>query len=199
MAETNYGFDESTVESSGSKFIQVTPETAIATGRFIKELKFEENEGNPYIEISVVNVQGQTANRRYYAPKIDGTYTKTEEDLKKAVVKFNSLMANLSRRFLGESYKPAGVADFSSLCKVIIKDIGTKYVNKELRVKVILNKDNFPTLPAYAPVFEDVATVPSKLVINKVDNVVSTYKKPDATPDTDSQGGVPATDPDLPF
>ena len=42
-----YGFTAETKESSSvSKFIQVTPETAIATGRFIKELKFEDNNGN---------------------------------------------------------------------------------------------------------------------------------------------------------
>ena len=202
MAETNYGFDETTAEaSSGSKFIQVTPETAVATGRFIKELKFEENDGNPFLEIIVCNAQGQTANRRYFQPKIDGTYVKNEEELKKAVTKFNSIMANLARRFLGEGYKPQNVTDFTTLCKTIIKDVGNKYVNKELRIKVIL-KNNFPTLPAYAPIFEDVATSPTKLMVNSIDTVVSTYKgKSDVTPDADAPAGNGpiANDSGLPF
>ena len=196
MSENIYGFDENTQETSGSKFIQVTPETAIKAGRFIKELKFEENNGNPYFEIVVTNAQGQTANRRYYEPKIDGNIIKDANDLKKSVTKFNSVMANLSRRFLGEGYKPQGVTDFTSLCKVIMKDVGNKYVNKELRIKLILTEKNFPTLPTYAPIFENVETSPSKLEINaRFDKVVSTYKADDAKPDADTS--APATTADF--
>ena len=42
----------------------------------------------------------------------------------------------------------------------------------------------FPTLPAYAPIFEDI-TIPvnqTKLQITKYDNVVSANVKPDADP-----------------
>ena len=196
MSTVGFGFDESTAEGSVSKFIQVTPETAIAVGRFIKEIKFEENEGNPYMEIVVTNAQEQTAGRRYYEPKIDGSIIKNEADFKKAITKFNGVAANLARRFLGESYKPEGVKDFTSLCKTIIKDIGNKYVNKELRIKLILNNKNYPTLPTYAPIFEDVATNPSKLVVKpSFDNVVSTYKRDDVTPDSDASQseGIPLT------
>ena len=183
---TSYGFDENTSEVGGSKFIDVTPETAIAEGRFVKEIKFVEAEGdkNAYFEVVVEDKFGKTANKRWYEPNVDGTYVKNEADLKKAVEKFNKVIANLSRRFLGESYKPQGVTDFKSLCNIVIRDIGEKYANKELRIKVILNKDDFPTLPAYAPIFEDI-TVPAnqtKLQITKYDNVVSANIKPDADP-----------------
>ena len=187
-----FGFDENTKEGSTSKFIQISPETAISTGRFIKELKFEENNGNPYMEIIVTNIQDQIAGRRYYEPKIDGSIIKNETDLKKAVTKFNGIAANLARRFLGETYKPAGVKDFSGLCKTIIKDIGNKYVSKELRIKLVLNSKSFPTLPAYAPIFEGIDVNPSKLTISPAfDNVTSTYKSntgsdnTELTPDTD--------------
>jgi hypothetical protein len=197
MSTVGFGFDESTTEGSVSKFIQVTPETAIAAGRFIKEIKFEENEGNPYMEIVVTNALDQTAGRRYYEPKVDGSIIKNDADFKKAITKFNGVAANLARRFLGETYKPEGVKDFTSLCKTIIKDIGNKYVNKELRIKLILNNKNFPTLPTYAPIFEDVTTNPSKLVVNTAfDTVVSTYKRDDAAPDSDlpQEGIVPLAD-----
>jgi len=197
MSTVGFGFDESTAEGSVSKFIQVTPETAIAVGRFIKEIKFEENEGNPYMEIVVTNAQEQTAGRRYYEPKIDGSIIKNEADFKKAITKFNGVAANLARRFLGETYKPQGVTDFTSLCKVIIKDIGNKYVDKELRIKLILNNKNYPTLPTYAPIFEDITVNPTKLIVNPAfDNVISTYRKDETAPDADIApgGGIPLTD-----
>ena len=185
-----YGFTAETQETtSNSKFIQVTPETAIATGRFIKEMKFEENGGNPYFEIIVSNKEDQTANRRYYEPKIDGTYVQDEAGLKKAAAKFNGVMANIARRFLGDAYVTQGVTSFESLCKKVIADIGTKHINKELRVKVILNKENYPTLPGYSPIFENIETNPSKLKIDpKFDNVVSTFGTASAVkPDDDFQ------------
>ena len=68
--ETSYGFDENTSEVGGSKFIDVTPETAIAEGRFVKEIKFVEAEGdkNAYFEVIVEDKFGKTANRRWFEP-----------------------------------------------------------------------------------------------------------------------------------
>lgn len=197
----SYGFTAETKEQEVSKFIQVTPETAIATGRFIKDLKYEDNNGNPYFEVTVINKENQTANHRWYQPKIDGTIIKTQEELDKKISQFNGVMANLSRRFLGENYVPQGVTSFETLCKKIIADIGNKYINKELRIKVILNKNNYPVLPNFSPIFEDITTNPSKLSITKYDKVVSDYKPSDVKPDTDSSvmGDFENATSDLPF
>ena len=197
-----YGFTAETKEqSSVSRFIQVTPETAIATGRFIKELKFEDNNGNPYFEIVVVNKEGQTANHRYYEPKMDGNIVKTQEELTKKASQFNGIMANLSRRFLGENYVPQGVTSFETLCKKVIADIGNKYINKELRIKIVLNKNNYPVLPNFSPIFEDIATNPSKLTITKYDKVISDYKPSDVKPDSDmpTMGDFENATTDMPF
>lgn len=198
----SYGFTAETKEQlEVSKFIQVTPETAIATGRFIKDLKYEDNSGNPYFEVTVINKENQTANHRWYQPKIDGTIIKTQEELDKKVSQFNGVMANLSRRFLGENYVPQGVTSFETLCRKIIADIGNKYINKELRIKVILNKNNYPVLPNFSPIFEDITTNPSKLSITKYDKVVSDYKPLDVKPDNDSSvmGNFENATSDLPF
>lgn len=196
-----YGFTAETKEQEVSKFIQVTPETAIATGRFIKDLKYEDNNGNPYFEVTVINKENQTANHRWYQPKIDGTIIKTQEELDKKISQFNGVMANLSRRFLGENYVPQGVTSFETFCKRIIADIGNKYINKELRIKVVLNKNNYPVLPNYSPIFEDITTNPSKLSITKYDKVVSDYKPSDVKPDNDSpvMGDFENATSDLPF
>jgi len=189
-----FGFDENTKEGSPGKFIQITPETAIAEGRYIDKLEFVEG-NNPYFKVTVKNAQGQTAQKFWFEPKKDEMYTKTDADLKKKVTQFNGVMANLTRRFLGENYKPERVTTFESLCKIVIKDIGNKYEGKELRIKCVYDKNGFPSLPNVAPIFEDLVTNPSKLIINpKYDNVISSYKPrnndstdaaTELTPDTD--------------
>lgn len=184
---TAFGFNEETSEVTG-KFIQITPETAIAEGRFIESIEFVEGE-KPRFKVVVRNAQGQTAQKAWFEPKLGGFVD--EKILKTKIAQFNGVMANIARRFLGEKYVPQGVTDFESLCKTVIKDIGNKYVNKELRVKLVYNKDGFPSMPNVAPIFEDISISPSKLVINpKYDVVVSTYN-PSATPDEDS---APTTD-----
>ena len=179
---TGFGFTEETSEVTG-KFIQITPETAIAEGRFIESLEFLEDDDHPRFKVVIRNAAGQTAQKAWFEPKMD-KYTTDEKALNAKIGRFNAVMANLSRRFLGDSYSPQGVTDFKSLCKTVIKDIGNKYVDKELRIKVVYDKSGFPTLPQNAPIFEDIDVEVSKLTINpKYDNVVSTYTAPDT--DTD--------------
>jgi hypothetical protein len=182
MNEVTFGFNESTSEVGG-KFIQITPETAISEGRFIESLEFIEDGDKSRFKIVVKNAQGQTAQKSWFEPKLGGFVD--EKVLKTKVSQFNGVMANLSRRFLGETYVPQGVTNFESLCKVVIKDIGSKYEGKELRIKCVYDKNGFPTLPNVAPIFENLETTPSKLSVNtKYDVVVSTYK-PTETPDAD--------------
>ena len=193
---TSFGFNEETSEVTG-KFIQITPETAISEGRFIESMEFIEGE-NPRFKVVVKNAQGQTAQKAWFEPRLGGFVD--EKILKTKVSQFNGVMANIARRFLGEKYSPQGVTGFESLCKTVMKDIGDKYINKELRVKLVYNKDGFPSLPNVAPIFEDINTTPSKLAINlKYDAVVSTYTG--ATPDEDSAPSMtmPAAnaDPDI--
>lgn len=184
---TAFGFDEGTSEVSG-KFIQITPETAISEGRFIESMEFIEDGEKSRFKVVVKNAQGQTAQKSWFEPKLGGFVD--EKILKTKVSQFNGVMANIARRFLGEKYSPQGVTGFESLCKTVIKDIGNKYVGKELRVKCVYDKNGFPTLPNVAPIFEDITTSPSKLVVNpKYDIVVSSYRS--ASPDEDT---APTTD-----
>lgn len=182
MSEATFGFNESTSEVGG-KFIQITPETAISEGRFIESLEFIEDGDKSRFKVVVKNAQGQTAQKSWFEPKLGGFVD--EKVLKTKVAQFNGVMANLSRRFLGEKYVPQGVTNFETLCKTVIKDIGNKFEGKELRIKCVYDKNGFPTLPNVAPIFENLETNPSKLIVNpKYDIVVSTYK-PEATPDAD--------------
>lgn len=170
-----YGVRKDTVEIGGGKFIQVDRTTAIATGRFLEDLKYEETDRSKYLEIVVREKDGKTAARRYFEPNIDGNIVKNEADLEKSVNKFNTVIANLMRRFHGDDYTISGVSSFKEYCERVITDIKKvpDWNKKELRIKVVLNNNGFPTLPSYAPIFEDVSVplADSKLKIGPYDKV----------------------------
>jgi hypothetical protein len=183
------GFDASTKEGSSSKFIEVTPEKAIAAGRFIKDITAEVNEsGKSFLNVEIIDKEEKTANRRYYEPSVDGSIIKNENDLEKATVKLVGVGANIVRRFKGEDVAISG-ATWKEYFENIVKAVkGTPDWNKkELRVKIILNSSGFPTLPGYAPIMENL-NIPiseSKLKITQYDTVVAAPVKPDTdTPTT---------------
>lgn len=177
------GFNENTSEVGGGKFIDVTKETAIRGGRFIQSITVGDYEGQPYLDVVVVDREEKTANKRFFEPKEGGTYTDTPEKFTKETNKLLKVTANLVRRFKGEKAVLAGATwkeYFENVKKAVEETPG--WNKKELRVKVILragkNKDGdigyYPTLPGYAPVFEDI-TIPiseTKLRVGQYDMVV---------------------------
>jgi len=181
MSEENnyFGFDEEVnSESSQSKFMPA----GIETGRFIEKLEFINGPNGDYFEVGMIDNAGRTVTGRYYEPRLDGGYIKTDGDLKKKRGQISKVLANLSRKFLGENYIMEQKESFAAFCEAILESIGDKYKGVELRTKVILNSKNFPTLPSYAPIWEDPKNIPdseTKLVINSIDKVTASAAEAD--------------------
>lgn len=180
-----WGITEDTVsEESSSKFML----PGINEGTFVTKIEFVADPSNSYLLIEMENKDGKTVNRRYFQPKIDGNIVKDAKDLKKSVDTVVKIIANLARKFKGENYVCEGT-DFTSLCRNVIAAIGDSYKGKVLRTKVLLNKKNYPVLPAYAPIWEDPTVVTaehSKLSINDIDKV----KRSEQDADTDTSAGT---------
>jgi len=177
------GFDKNTSENT-SKFIVINEGNAINENRYLEELSSETNDsGVSYLEVTIRDRTGATANRRYYEPKIGG-FINDEKDLNKAIGKVTGVTAGLVRRFKGEDYAITAETWKEYFNKVVSTIKGIQgWREKELRVKIVYNKDGFPTLPGYPPVFED-PSIPrseSKLSITPYD-VVNPVK---IEPDTD--------------
>lgn len=188
MAENPYGFDNDTKsEEQDSQYMA----PGLVENTEMVEIEFYPAEGDSgaYLGVEETDAEEKKINKRFYEPRM-GSYVKTDADLKKAVIKFNKVLANLARKFLGEQYTMQG-ASFQEVCEKVITDIGNKYVGVKLRTKVILNTNNFPTLPGYAPIWE-LMTVPlkdTKLGITSYDKVVPDLS---TNADTDSPGNAVA-------
>lgn len=195
-----FGVTKDTVEIGGGKFIQVDRTTAINTGRFLKDIVYDvttkkDGEEVEILEITVSEADGKIATKRYYKPRIDGTIIKNKKELEKAINKLNTVVANLTRRFHGDDYVISGTSSFKEYCEKIITDIKKVpgWDKKEMRIKVVLNDGGFPTLPSYAPVFEDVSVplAESKLKIGPYDKVDPKPIEPDSDiSDVDIESGT---------
>ena len=193
------GFDQNTAEGPKSKFIQVSPETAIADGRFVVGLEVGEGDygyGNiAWLQCDVEDTTGAKASARWFEPVMGGSWIKTEADLKKAQNSLVSLVANLVRRYKGEDYVMTGAATFKEFFEKAVRAIQStpNWDKKELRIVVINGRPTddgakFPTLPRYAPVFADKGDT-TKLSLTKKDGSmkydVEAWVAPAVTPDDD--------------
>jgi len=182
--------------------IEVSPETSIATGRYLDKLEYRKTDKSEFLIVGVRDKAGKTASKIYFAPKIGG-FIKTEEDLSKEQTRFSRILQNLTRSLLGEEYETGAVSSFEMFCKKVIADIPTSLYNKELRIKVILDKNNRATLPTGSPIFEDpirVSPEDSKLKVYPKEKVVKSEVVMDEDPDEKSVKKTEVDDfDDLPF
>lgn len=185
------GFDKTTSEGSTSKFIRVSPETAIDGGRYIKELETGVLEsGAAWLQCTVRDENGSTANKRWFEPTMGG-YIDDDKKLKNAQNKIIKIVANLVRRFKGAEYVIAGAPTFKEFFDRAVKAVTEtpNWDKKELRVFVVNGKPTddgakFPTLPNFAPIFEDISVNPTKMKIGEYHDVEA-WSGDSAAPDDD--------------
>ena len=169
---SGYGFKR----GEGSALpIVVTKDNAIARGRFINKIEYRKTDKAEFLTIEVIDKAGNTARKSYFPPnKIGSQYVPDQAAFDKEMDRFNKTMKNLTNVLLGKDYETGSVATFEQFCNRIISDIGKSYANKELRVKLVYDKKNYPTLPAWPTMFEDptlISDVDTKMKITQWDKV----------------------------
>lgn len=131
-----FSIDTNTSEGTGSKTINVKSEADfIQQG---KVTKYELSEDKKYINIEFTNTKNQTANKRLYLPK-DASEYQDQDKYKKAISIFMGNMANISRKYMGDTYK----CDGDTLLQVVervIRDIQPKLNNVTLFCAMELSK-----------------------------------------------------------
>jgi len=161
--------------------IVINKDNAISRGRFISKIEYRKTDKAEFLTIEIKDNAGNTARRSYFPPKL-GVYIKDAEQLKKEENKFNRTMEDLTKVLLSPNYETGEVATFEEFCNKIIADIGKSYYDKELRVKLVYDKKNRPTLPNYPVMFEDPTIVSdnnTKMQITQWDKVEPTEVKMD--------------------
>lgn len=145
-----FSINESTSEGTGSKSINVRSEADfIQQGKITK---YELSEDKRFINIEFTNTKNQTANKRLYLPKDESGYA-DQDKYKKAISIFMGNMANVSRKFMGDTYKCDGDSVIQVVEKVI-KDITPRLNNVTLFCAMELNKGDkgiFTNVGSFSP------------------------------------------------
>lgn len=172
--------------------IVINKDNAISKGRYINNIEYRKTDKAEFLTIEVIDKAGMTARKSFFPPKMGSGYVKTKEDFEKEQSKFNRVMKNLTNVLLSPDYETGEVATFEAFCNKVISDIGKSYYQKELRIKLVYDKKNWPTLPNYPTMFEDPTKVSdgeSKMVLSQYDKIEPTVlemdedKKPEAVKD----------------
>lgn len=172
------GFDSTTVEGSEFNYITVrSKEDAIQENIFFEDFKVENWEGKEetYLEVTVRNAQGQTCNKRYSCPKIDGNYVKDDADLKKANDKMLKICKNIATKVLGDNASVKG-ANFKELWNNLVTAIKAKPGWNKVPMRAVFSHDNngYTKLRAFSPIFElmSVPKTESQLKVGDYDKYV---------------------------
>ena len=184
--------------------IVITKENAISRNRYIKNIEYRKTDKAEFLTIEVRDKDGNTARKSFFPPKIGVGFIQTKETLEKEEAKFNRVMSNLTEVLLSRKYETGPVASFEEFCKKIIGDIGKSYYDKELRIKLVYDSKNRPTLPNFPIMFEDPSIVSdnnTRMKITQWDKVepVEIKMDEDKKSDTTTPGFGSKSDDDLPF
>lgn len=181
---SGFGFDSTTKSEEAVVGNYLT--AGINENIKLKEVSFNDDSDNHYMEIVVEDADGRSVNRRYFDPSND------RFDVEKATNKFNKVCKNLATKFLGNDFEMEGAKSFKAFVGNFIKALKPHFGTGDLRVKVILNNKDFSTLPGYAPIFEsmEVASGDSKLFINPEFDRVEKMKISN-TSEADTEAGDP--------
>jgi hypothetical protein len=151
--------------------IVITKENSVARGRFIDKIEYRKTDKAEFLTIEIVDKAGNTARKSYFPPnKIGSLYIPDQAAYDKEMDKFNKTMKNLTNVLLSKDYETGDVATFEQFCNKIISDIGKSYANKELRIKLVYDKKNYPTLPKWPTMFEDptlISDTDTKMSVNE--------------------------------
>jgi hypothetical protein len=185
--------------------IVINKDNAIARGRFINKIEYRKTDKAEFLTIEVIDKAGNTARKSYFPPnKIGSQYIPDQAAFDKEMSKFNRTMKNLTNVLLSTDYETGDVATFEQFCNRIILDIGKAYANKELRIKLVYDKKNQPTLPTWPTMFEDptlISDANTKMTITQWDRVepIEIKMDEDKKPDLENLPEKKETENDLPF
>ena len=145
-----FSIDSNTSEGTGSKSINVRSEADFVQQG--KITKYELSDDKKYINIEFTNTKNQTASKRLYLPKEESSYDSGDK-YKKAISIFMGNMANVSRKFMGDTYKCEGDS-VASVAEKVIRDITPKLNNVTLFCAMELNKGDkgiFTNVGSFSP------------------------------------------------
>lgn len=138
----------------------------------------ESKKGNKFAAFHFVNDKGELLIHTEYEPS-DENQDKLENKTINQIKRFKHIIT----KFVPEETFIFEATNFEEFVNKSIAILGDKYIGKLLRVKVVLNNNDYTTLPNYVPFIENMEVEKSKLSINTaMDKMIK--GRPDVEPST---------------
>ena len=130
-----------------------------------------------YLEFSFLNEEGQAFIHTEFLPVVRQEDPDYKAKLEKKTINQMKRVRHIATKIVSEDVLKFKAETFKEFCDTIIKIIGTNYINKLFRVKIVYNDRNYTTFPNYVPFIENMQDTPkekSRLSMSNDDKVVKT-------------------------
>jgi len=121
----------------------------------------ESKKGNKFAAFHFINDKGEILIHTEYEPS-DEDQEKLENKTINQIKRFKHIIT----KFVDEDKFIFEATDFETFVKKSIEILGDNYIGKKVRLKVVLNNNDYTTLPNYVPFIENMEVTKSKLSIN---------------------------------
>ena len=140
------------------------------------EYKVSPDAGNEFM-VFHFEKEGKTLSHTEWKPK-DVDPEKLENKTNNQIKRVKHIVT----KFISEELYTFEVKDFKSFCLETIRLLGTSYIGKKVRIKVVYSFNNYTSLPNYVPFIEkmEVPKEKSKLEILSIDKM--TKERADVEP-----------------
>jgi len=133
----------------------------------------ESKKGNKFAAFHFINDKGEVLIHTEYEPSAEDK-EKLENKTLNQIKRFKHIIT----KFVPEDNFIFESENFEDFVKKSIEILGDNYIGKKVRIKVVLNSNDYTTLPNYVPFIENMEVEKSKLSINTaMDTIVK--GKPD--------------------
>lgn len=121
----------------------------------------ESKKGNKFAAFHFINDKGEILIHTEYEPS-DDNQEKLENKTLNQIKRFKHIIT----KFVPEENFIFEATNFEEFVNKTIAILGNSYKGKKVRIKVVLNNNDYTTLPNYVPFIENMEVTNSKLSIN---------------------------------
>lgn len=121
----------------------------------------ESKKGNKFAAFHFINDKGEILIHTEYEPS-DDNQEKLENKTLNQIKRFKHIIT----KFVPEENFIFEATNFEEFVNKTITILGNSYKGKKVRIKVVLNNNDYTTLPNYVPFIENMEVTNSKLSIN---------------------------------
>lgn len=129
---------------------------------------------------------------------VKGTPITADDRVRQEFANWNSKLKHLATKFVSPEEAEISASSYADFCRQYVNLMNKADLTTPLRMKVVLNGQNYASVPLYAPFVELMTVEKTALTIGRYDKIVATSSS-DSVSDTGALIEAGKVEDDLPF